>query len=257
MNIYQHFRPEEREYIDRVMQWKDFVEQTYSPKLTDFLDPREQHILKVLIGSNVDVKWELFGGHLETERKRALLFPPYTEPKEDDFLIDLYEIEYASKFLKIEHPQVLGSLMSLGLTRSKFGDILIEDGRAQFFITHEVTDYVNVQLESIGRAKVSLKKVPLKESLTFAHPWIEDSITITSLRLDTVLSGIHNISRQKSQLLIQQSLAKVNWTTIENPSFDCAEGDLLSVRGYGRVKILSIEGKTKKDKWRITIGKQK
>lgn len=41
MNIYQHFRPEEREFIDQVLNWKNIVENTYAPKLTDFLDPRE------------------------------------------------------------------------------------------------------------------------------------------------------------------------------------------------------------------------
>jgi RNA-binding protein YlmH len=50
---------------------------------------------------------------------------------------------------------------------------------------------------------------------------------------------------------------KVNWQVIENPSFECQTGDLISARGYGRVKILSIDGKTKKEKWRITIGIQK
>ena len=86
---------------------------------------------------------------------------------------------------------------------------------------------------------------------------MEQDITVSSLRLDTIISGIHHISRQKSQLFIQQGLIKVNWTTIENHSFECAEGDLLSARGYGRVKILSIEGRTKKDKWRIVVGKKK
>jgi RNA-binding protein YlmH len=65
------------------------------------------------------------------------------------------------------------------------------------------------------------------------------------------------LSRQKSQVLIGQGLVKVNWMVIESPSFECQMGDLISTRGFGRVKILSIEGKTKKDKWRITIGKQK
>jgi RNA-binding protein YlmH len=48
MNIYQHFRPEEREFIDQVLHWKDFVDSSYTSKLTDFLDPREQHILTIL-----------------------------------------------------------------------------------------------------------------------------------------------------------------------------------------------------------------
>ena len=50
MSIYQHFRPEEREFIDQVLNWKNLVENTYAPKLTDFLDPREQQILKRVDG---------------------------------------------------------------------------------------------------------------------------------------------------------------------------------------------------------------
>ena len=46
MSIYQHFRPEERGFIDQALNWKDFVENKYAPKLTDYLDPREQQILK-------------------------------------------------------------------------------------------------------------------------------------------------------------------------------------------------------------------
>jgi RNA-binding protein YlmH len=47
----------------------------------------------------------------------------------------------------------------------------------------------------------------------------------------------------------------VNWKVVEQPSFVLEEGDELSVRGKGRSKLLSVEGRTKKDKWRITTGK--
>lgn len=257
MNIYQHFRPEEREFIDQVVSWKDYVESSYSPKLTDFLDPREQHILKVLIGEHGSVKYQLFGGISESERKRALIMPDYFVPTENEFQINLFEIDYPIKFLSIEHPQVLGSLMSLGLKRGKFGDILMKDGRVQFITATEISDYIKINLESIGRASIRLKELALEEAIKTDELWMEQDITVSSLRLDTIISGIHHISRQKSQLYIQQGLVKVNWTSIENHSFECAEGDLLSVRGYGRVKILSIEGRTKKDKWRIVAGKQK
>jgi RNA-binding protein YlmH len=257
MNIYQHFRPEERDFIDQVLSWKDYVESSYSPKLTDFLDPREQHILKTLIGENGNITYKLFGGISEGERKRALIMPDYFLPTEKEFQINLFEIDYPIKFVSIEHPQVLGSIMSLGLKRGKFGDILMKDGRIQFFTASEISDYLKSNLESIGRASIRLKELALEEAITTDELWMEQAITVTSLRLDTIISGIHHISRQKSQLFIQQGLVKVNWTSIENVSFECAEGDLLSVRGYGRVKILSIEGRTKKDKWRIVVGKQK
>ena len=159
MNIYQHFRPEEREFIDQVVSWKDYVESSYSPKLTDFLDPREQHIVKVLIGEHGSVKYQLFGGISDSERKRALIMPDYFVPSNQEFQIDLFEIDYPIKFVSIEHPQVLGSLMSLGLKRGKFGDIVIKDGRVQFFTATEISDYIKMNLESIGRASIRLNSV--------------------------------------------------------------------------------------------------
>lgn len=257
MNIYQHFRPEEREFIDQIIHWKEYVDSSYTPKLTDFLDPREQHILKTLIGENGNIKYQFFGGIPASERKRAFIMPDYLIPTEEEFQIKLFEIDYPIKFVTIEHPQVLGSLMSLGLKRGKFGDIILKDGRVQFFCAEEVSDYIRNNFESIGRASIRLKEVGIDGALTTDELWMEQDITVSSLRLDTIISGIHHISRQKSQLFIQQGLVKVNWTSIENVSFECAEGDLLSVRGFGRVKILSIEGRTKKDKWRIVVGKQK
>jgi RNA-binding protein YlmH len=44
---------------------------------------------------------------------------------------------------------------------------------------------------------------------------------------------------------------------IENTSFECGEGDTISVRGYGRSKIFSFDGKSKKEKWKMVIGRQK
>jgi RNA-binding protein YlmH len=257
MNIYQHFRPEEREFIDQALQWKNYVESTYALKLTDFLDPREQHILKMLIGDHGEVKYKFFGGSPGVERKRACLMPEYLNEDEVDFQIRLCEINYPMKFVTIEHPQVLGTLMSLGLKRGKFGDILIKEGRIQFFTAAEVSEYIKNNLVSIGRASVKLRELDLVAAISSEELWMENVITVSSLRLDTVVAGMHNLSRQKSQMFIGQGVVKVNWSIIENTSFECAEGDLISVRGQGRAKIMSIEGKTKKEKWRIQVGKQK
>jgi len=257
MNIYQHFRPEEREYIDQVLNWKDYVEGQYAPKLTDFLDPREQYILKNIIGENNDIQYSMFGGTQGAERKRALLFPEYMTPGEEDFQISLFEVHYPQKFVTLEHRQVLGTLMSLGLKRGKFGDILLSDNRIQFIAAREVRDYIANNVESIGRAGVKLVEKSLEDTILTSEKWEESELTVSSLRLDTVISAVHNISRQKSQNFIQHGLVKVNWGVVENPSFICDREDMISIRGYGRMKILEIDGKTKKDKWRIRAGKQK
>lgn len=257
MNIYQHFRPGEREFIDQVLNWKSQVETSYSAKLTDFLDPREQHILKTLIGENGEVRAALWGGPDHAERRRALLLPDYAVADQEDFQISLMDIRYPSKFVSIEHPQVLGSLMSLGLKRGKFGDILIGEGKAQFLCSSEVADFVKMQLESIGRATVGISEIPMGQALKPSETWSEETMTVSSLRLDAVLAAIYNLSRQKAQLYIQQGLVKVNWAEAANPAFEMAEGDMISVRGYGRSRLIGIEGKTKKEKWRIIAGKQK
>lgn len=257
MSIYQHFRPDEKEFIDSVLNWKEYVEHSYSPKLTDFLDPREQQILKMIIGEHSEVQYAFSGGFESAERKRALIYPDYFQPQADDFHITLFEVEFAKKFLSLTHPQVLGSLMGLGLKRGKYGDIIIAGDRVQFVCAREVSEYIRLELHAVGKASVVLDEKPMTEVLLPEEVWTEQTATVSSLRLDTVLSAIFQLSRQKSQTLIQAGLVKVNWTAVENPSFECGEGDTISARKYGRAKILSIDGKTKKDKWRITVGKQK
>ncbi|MGJ7922473.1 RNA-binding protein [Neobacillus sp. LXY-4] len=257
MDIYQHFRPEERDFIDQIVDWKDYVEGSYTPKLTDFLDPREQQIVRTIIGEHGEVQVAFFGGVENAERKRALLFPDFYQESETDFQVSLYEVHYPSKFVTIEHRHVLGSLMSIGLKRGKFGDILFDASTVQFFAASEIGNYLNMELKSIGKAQVRLEEISFENAVHLQESWQEISLTASSLRLDAIISSVYPISRQKSQILIGQGLAKVNWTVIESSSFECGEGDTISVRGFGRVKLNSIEGKTKKDKWRILAKLQK
>ena len=46
--IMQHFRKDEQPFIETVVGWIREVENTYAPKLTDFLDPRERYIVESL-----------------------------------------------------------------------------------------------------------------------------------------------------------------------------------------------------------------
>lgn len=255
MDLHQHFRREEHSFVDQVVSWKDQVENNYAPKLTDFLDPREQKIVEMIIGANSEVKVRFYGGVDEAERKRAFLYPDYYSAEEEDFQVSLYELIYPNKFVSIEHRQILGSMMSLGLKRGKFGDILIEGETIQLFVASEVSEYILMQLESVGRSKVTLKELRLDEAIQMKEQWNEYTTTVSSLRLDVIVAATYNISRQKAQTLIAGGVVKVNWMTIENPSFECKEEDMLSVRGYGRARLSSIEGKTKKDKWRIVVEK--
>jgi RNA-binding protein YlmH len=252
VTIYQHFRQDEKEFVDSVLHWRGQVENQYAPKRTDFLDPRQQYIVQSIIGHSQDVLLSFSPTH--AERKRALLYPSYFEPEEEDFGIRLFEIEYPDKFVTIEHRQVLGSIMSLGLKREKFGDILVDENKIQLILAEEISEYVRMELVQVGKAKVSLRAIPYTELIKTREEWQEKVTTVSSLRLDVVLAAIYNISRQKAQTLIRGKLVKLNWKVTENPSMEVETGDVISARGFGRSKLISIEGRTKREKWRISLG---
>ena len=51
--------------------------------------------------------------------------------------------------------------------------------------------------------------------------------------------------------MLQSRKVKLNYLEIEKKDFTVEQGDLISVRGLGRIKILRILGKTKKGKQKI------
>ena len=67
----------------------------------------------------------------------------------------MFNVKYASKFLKLGHKDILGSMMSLGIDRSKFGDIRVGEDEVQFAVADELKDYMTANFTSIGKAKVT------------------------------------------------------------------------------------------------------
>lgn len=255
-HLIQHFRKDEQPFIEQVIGWQREVEDRYAPKLTDFLDPRQRFIVESIVQQSDDLHVFTEGIFEEAERKRMLIAPSYYEPAEADFQIAVYSLNYPTKFVQLRHPDVLGALLSIGLDRSKFGDIRLADNTVQFAIASEISDYVRANLTSIGKVKVSAEEMdPNTPFIQNEEQWVESSHTVSSMRLDVVLATIVNISRQKSQSLINAGKVKVNWTVREAVAFELQGGDIISARGYGRLKVILTEGRTKKDKIRLQVGR--
>lgn len=253
--LFQHFRKDEQGFIEQVSGWLIDVEDRYTPKLTDFLDPRQRFIVQSVVGAG-EVKISESGSFDDAERKRMLLYPDYYEVQPEDFGITVFELSYPVKFVTLKHPDILGSMMSIGLDRSKYGDIRIEGQRIQIAVADEVKGYLQANFTTAAKVKVHLDEVANREDfIGTSEEWTEESHTVSSLRLDTVISSVYNISRQKASALISGGKVKVNWTVQEQPAFELNESDILSSRGYGRIKVLMIEGRTKKDKIRLQIGR--
>lgn len=253
-NVYQHFRKDEHPFIDTISDWLEQVERQYAPYLTDFLDPRQAYILETLIRQNSEFRFRFYGGYEHAERRRCLIYPDYYEPQIDDFEVELVEIIYPKKFAVLSHGKILGTLLNAGIKREYFGDILSDGIRWQVLIAKEVANFICQQVEKIGGIGVRLEERKYTEIIIPKDGWLEERITTNSLRLDVLVSNVYNVSRQKSKQLIESGKVKVNWTENTRPDFVVDLLDIVSVRGFGRIQIQELEGKTKKDKFRLLLG---
>lgn len=253
-NVYQHFRKEEHPFVEQVNDWLNQVLDQYSPVLTNFLDPRQKFIIESLIGRSDDVSFAFFGGSDGAERVRGLIYPDYFTPKEEDYELALIEIIYPSKFATLSHGQILGSLMGIGLERAYFGDILTDGDTWQFFVQEDKKNYLMTQLDRIGRIKIKLKDLELDELVRTTEEWLTETITVSSLRLDVIIATTFKISRQRAKVLVEGNKVKVNWTEVTKLDYLIESLDVISIRGFGRIQLQTINGRTKKDKIRLEIG---
>ncbi|RLL45249.1 RNA-binding protein [Oceanobacillus piezotolerans] len=258
MDIYQHFRKDEQPFIDKVLSWKDQVERSFVPKLTDFVDPREQQILDLIIGTNKeDIKLVMNGGNEAAERKRAIIAPFYEEVPIELFQLTLLEATYHDKFISLEHRDVMGAFLSLGIKRQKLGDIYVADGIIQIVTTNDIALYIKTNLNSIKKTSVFFEEKPFSHLKQKDENWVEAEHTVSSLRLDAVMKEMYRISRGDASVFIKKQLVKVNYKVVEDISYTLQVGDMVSLRGKGRCKLKQINGQTKKEKWRIVVASLK
>lgn len=252
MEIYQHFRKEEHSFIDQVLAIRDDVEMRYQRKLTDFLNPREQMILRTIMGSDPDLVFGFSGGAKSTERKRAIIAPEYETIEEEDFKLTLLEATYPEKFITLEHRDVLGAFMSLGIKREKLGDLIVQEGVVHIVAASEISDFIKMNLTGIKKANVAFSEKPMNTLLKSNETWQTKETTVSSLRLDVMTKEIYGMSRKKAGMHIEAGHVKVNHRTVEDTAFQLEEGDLISLRGKGRSRLKEVKGQTKKEKFRVT-----
>ncbi|QTJ54950.1 RNA-binding protein [Dolosigranulum pigrum] len=253
-HLYQHFRKEEQSFVDQVTDWLNQVDYQYTPYLTSFLNPREQFIVEAIVGQSDAISVSFFGGITGTERQRALIKPSYIEDVEGHYDIALCEISYPEKFSQLSHRDILGAILGTGIDRKKLGDIIQDDGRWQLFVDAPLVSFLTLHVTTVGRTTVSLIEKPLKEAVPINEHWQKKNIVISSRRLDVFIAGGLRISRDQAKQLIVSGKVKLNWTSTENVSEDVNEKDIISVRGFGRLTLLSIDYRTRKDKLAVEIG---
>lgn len=253
VNVKQHFRADEAPFIDQVNDWLTTAGDQYRPVLTAFLNPRQRYIMRVIANRQDEVKVAFKGAYPGAEMQRGLAYPAYYQPTEDDFELQLLEINYPQKFAELHHRQVMGAVLSTGVERGAFGDIIVSDEHWQIIIQRQLSDYLIEQVTSIGKAKVRLEKRELQGARAPQEDWQELVTTVASLRLDAVVAASFNYSRNRAKQLIERGQVRVNWEEIDRPDYELASRDLISVRHGGRIKVQEELGQNRHERTRIRL----
>lgn len=250
-NIYQHFHPDEKQFIDRVLDWMDRVENNYSVVTTYFLNPREVEILESLANKR---ELQIFSTQdiAQTELTKIIIAPEFYQLDVADFDLALLEILYAKKFCQLKHSQILGSFLGqTGIRRSELGDIILSEGRAQVFVSKHLLEIFQNNIKKIGSVTVQFVEKPFEELIETEAASVMKVVLVSSMRIDKIIASTFEISRNLAVNMLQSRKVKLNYLEIEKKDFTVEQGDLISVRGLGRIKILRILGETKKGKQKI------
>ncbi len=190
----------------------------------------------------------LTGVFEEAERKVLII------GEEDETNVDLYlTIISITSNEKLEHRQVLGSILGTGIKREVVGDIIIKENVANVVVLKDISRYIIQNLDKVGREKVKVKAISQDDILEVEKKYKEIKTTVASLRLDAVISACFGLSREVSSKLVEGEKVNLNYKLTTNPSKHIAEGDLISVRGYGRFEVAEKLGSTRKDRIRVVF----
>ncbi|MFI3254265.1 MAG: YlmH/Sll1252 family protein [Eubacteriales bacterium] len=219
------------------------------PSSTAFFSPEEQGDFSLLLEKigNQNCRW--WGGYEGATRKICSFLPDWQEEMEEVPLVFLEGTCHNS----LGHRDVLGSLMGLGLSRRKMGDILILDHRCQVVVLEETASLILSQWESVGRQSISLKEIPLLEVPEINTKEILS--TVASLRLDAMVATGFSLSRAKAVGLISGGKVFVNHRECSKADFLVGQGDLLTCRGLGNCKVEEVRGQSKKGRTVVVMGR--
>lgn len=241
---------DDKTFMSQMCDKADRSVKTKTAVYTKFLAPREQNLISERMSGFVCVT--KFGGYDEGERN-IICFTDYDDFYGDmEFPIDALKIVATNKKV-YSHRDYLGSILALGIKRELIGDIVMNDECAFVFCHNEISDYIIYNLEKIANARVVIDKWDIKDVNIPKKQFKERNDTVTSLRLDCVISAAANMSRAVSADAVKKGLVSLNYDTNCQVSASVSDGDVISVRGYGKFVIKTDGTLTKKGRYHIQI----
>ena len=243
---------EERLLLSRVWDKREQCRLRSIPAATAFLSPQEQAAATRLLNALGQREgYAFWGGYEGAERQRLLFLPDWMNGADDSTIAVLRAVCRSGATLT--HRDFLGSLMALGLTREKIGDILVESGGCQVLVDPAALDFLTQSWDSAGREKLTVSPLPLEELAVPEAAVKEVRDTVSSLRLDNVLASAFSLSRGRAAEAVEKGAVQVNYTVCQKPDKPVSAGDVITCRGLGKCVLDAVGSPTKKGRLPVAI----
>lgn len=228
-----------------------------------FLTPAEAASVASHFARRQDILLRFDGGYESAERTRAIFLNPHWGSYEQKDLLAALKISHRPQDT-LGHRDILGALMGLGIERDTVGDIVTglgradsessDGGNAALICLPEMSGYIRGHLEKAGRVGINITEMPLEAFPAKEEELLVKTDTVASLRLDAILCAAFGLPRSKSTEWIAAGLCSLNHEVCLQPAKEVGEKAILSLRGFGRAKLLEVAGTSKKGRIFIKIG---
>ena len=250
-------RVEHKEDIIRVIDQADQAIKNWEVVVTDFLSPPVLVEVQSIFQNLTEIQALPWGGYPQAERQRVALSRP--DLPLDESQVELAVLDIAGNFLfdPATHRDFLGSILGTGIVREKVGDIIVLGERgAQAIVVPEMVDFLTSALTQVRSVAVKTEQIEFSE-LKIRPPKKKEMTTVeASMRLDAIASAGFGMSRSKMATAISGKDVRVNWKEITQSSYNVKQGDLIAVRGKGRLEIGEVSV-TKKQRYRVNLVRYK
>ena len=153
---------------------------------------------------------------------------------------------------ELSHRDYLGALMNLGIERHLIGDILIDGRYAYIFCMEHIIGVIKEQLDQVRHTRVFVEEVSWEET-GYVQKYKKKEGFVASMRLDVLVSQAFSLSRNISEKLLKSQKVFHNGKMCLSGGQKIKQGDIISVRGYGKFLVEDLGKTSKKGRQFITL----
>ena len=195
-----------------------------------------------------------FGGYQGAEQARAMYIHEDFAGTPSGFDIACLKASWNGQFARLSHRDVLGALMGLGIERDRLGDLLVTADSVRILCDSKMAEYLLQNLTKIGAVGVSCEMADLAGIAPREERCKEIRATVASLRIDSIAASGFGSSRSRAAADIVADKMKLNWRPVKSAAADGQRGgDIISMRGRGRLEVAEVRGQTKKGRTVVVL----